>query len=229
MMLPRPASASKFAAVLHTARSAQQSRVLLCSTSSAAHRVSSLFFQFRSMSSSLPTVSPPLTAALPSESFHLLPDQKKPGAAEDALYEQQIKDVEAWWAGSRYAGIKRPYTAADVVSKRGSLQQSYPSSLMARKLWSLVQDRLAQGEPLHTSMQWTSPNSLPLPPLSQKKQQKLVHADRLPLSLTSGCHRPCPNDSTSPPPRSPLPVRLGLLRHPHSDQRSLPRLRRLPL
>lgn len=95
--------------------------------------------------------SSPLTTTLPSDSFHLLAESEKPGPPEDALYEQQIKDVEAWWASSRYAGIKRPYTAADIVSKRGSLQQSYPCSLMARKLWSLIQNRLSKGEPLHTS------------------------------------------------------------------------------
>ncbi|KAJ6151565.1 hypothetical protein N7470_007162 [Penicillium chermesinum] len=50
----------------------------------------------------------------------------------------------------RYEGIKRPYSAADVVSKRGSLQQTYPSSLMARKLFNLLNERAAAGEPVHT-------------------------------------------------------------------------------
>lgn len=107
-------------------------------------------------SSSFPTFSTPLSASLPSDSFQLLSESDKAGGYEDALYEQQIKDVEAWWATPRYAGIKRPYTAADVVSKRGSLQQSYPSSVMARKLWNLVQERLSRGEPLHTSMPQSS-------------------------------------------------------------------------
>ena len=101
---------------------------------------------------SLPAVTPPVSTALPSDSFHLLPESQKPGSAEDALYEQQVKDVEAWWASPRYKGIKRPYTAADIVSKRGSLQQNYPSSVMARKLWDLIQERLSKGEPIHTSM-----------------------------------------------------------------------------
>lgn len=99
----------------------------------------------------LQPVSPPVTSSLPSDSFHVLPQQDKAGPPEDALYQQQIRDVEQWWSTSRYAGVKRPYTAADVVSKRGSLQQSYPSSLMARKLWNLVQERLTAGEPIHTS------------------------------------------------------------------------------
>lgn len=100
---------------------------------------------------SLPPVTPPVSAVLPSDSFQLLPEAEKPGAAEDALYEQQIKDVEAWWATPRYEGIRRPYTAADVVSKRGSQMQSYPSSVMARKLFNLIKERGAKGEPIHTS------------------------------------------------------------------------------
>ncbi|KAI1109492.1 isocitrate lyase [Nemania sp. NC0429] len=99
---------------------------------------------------SLPPVEPPLSTALASDSFQLLPEAKKAGAAEDALYESQIKDVEAWWATPRFAGIKRPYSAADVVSKRGSQMQSYPSSVMARKLFNLIKERQAAGEPIHT-------------------------------------------------------------------------------
>lgn len=101
--------------------------------------------------SSLKPLGNPISAALPSDSFQLLPESEKAGAAEDALYDQQIKDVEAWWASPRYEGIKRPYSPADVVSKRGSQLQSYPSSVMARKLFDLIQERLATGEPIHTS------------------------------------------------------------------------------
>jgi isocitrate lyase len=93
----------------------------------------------------------PITATLPSDSFQLLPESQKAGAAEDALYEQQIKDVQSWWTSPRYEGIKRPYSAADVVSKRGSQLQSYPSSVMARKLFNLIKEREAKGEPIHTS------------------------------------------------------------------------------
>lgn len=103
-----------------------------------------------SSSSSLPPVNPPVSQAYTSDSFQLLPETAKPGAAEDALYAQQLAEVEAWWSTPRYAGIKRPYSATDVVSKRGSLQQSYPSSVMARKLFNLIREREAKGEPIHT-------------------------------------------------------------------------------
>lgn len=101
--------------------------------------------------SSLKPLQNPISTALPSDSFQLLAESEKPGAAEDALYEQQLKDVEAWWASPRYEGIKRPYSAEDVVSKRGSQMQSYPSSVMARKLFNLIKERERKGEPIYTS------------------------------------------------------------------------------
>ncbi|KAL5339604.1 isocitrate lyase [Aspergillus crustosus] len=100
--------------------------------------------------SSLPPVQPPVSTTLPSDSYQLLSTAEKSGDAEDALYEEQIKDVEAWWSSRRFEGIKRPYSAADVVSKRGSLQQSYPSSLMARKLFDLLNERARENKPVHT-------------------------------------------------------------------------------
>lgn len=103
------------------------------------------------MSSQKSLLDYPVSSVLPSDSFQLLPESEKAGSAEDALYEQQLKDVEAWWASPRYDGIKRPYSAADVVSKRGSQLQTYPSSVMARKLFNLIKEREAAGEPIHTS------------------------------------------------------------------------------
>ena len=103
------------------------------------------------MSTNLPVVDLPVSSALPSDAYQLLPGPEKQGVSEDALYEQQLLDVKKWWASARYEGIKRPYSAEDVVSKRGSLQQTYPSSLMARKLFNLLNEKAAKGEPVHTS------------------------------------------------------------------------------
>lgn len=99
--------------------------------------------------SSLPAVTPPVSTTLPSDSFQLLSTADKAGGAEDALFDQQVQDVKAWWASDRYKDIKRPYSAEDVVSKRGTMQQSYPSSITARKLWNLIQERGSQGQPIH--------------------------------------------------------------------------------
>ena len=103
------------------------------------------------MNSYLPPVEHPVSSALPADAYQLLPAVEKLGASEDALFEQEVQDVEQWWATPRYEGIKRPYSAEDIVSKRGSLQQTYPSSLMARKLFNLFKERAAKGEPVHTS------------------------------------------------------------------------------
>ncbi len=89
--------------------------------------------------------------ALPADSYQLLATEEKTGSAEDALFEKEIEDVKQWWTTERYIGIRRPYSAEDVVSKRGTLQQSYPSSLMARKLFHLFRDKAAAREPVHTS------------------------------------------------------------------------------
>lgn len=100
-------------------------------------------------------------SAHPADAFQLLPEETKAGQAEDALYDSQIKEVESWWASPRYEGIKRPYSAADVVSKRGTQQLTPPSSLMARKLFNLIQERKAAGKPLHTSKELARPGTIP--------------------------------------------------------------------
>lgn len=104
------------------------------------------------MSGSLPKVVPPLSASLPADAYQLLPLEEKVGQAEEDLFKQQVQDVESWWKTPRFEGIKRPYSAQDVVCKRGSLQQTYPSSLMARKLFNLLKEKSAAGQPVHTSV-----------------------------------------------------------------------------
>lgn len=98
-----------------------------------------------------PPVQHPVSATLPADAYQLLSTEAKAGSSEEALFEQQVRDVQAWWDSPRYEGIKRTYSAEDVVSKRGSLQQTYPSSLMARKLFNLLNERAAAGQPVHTS------------------------------------------------------------------------------
>lgn len=100
----------------------------------------------------------------PADSFQLLAESQKPGEAEDALYEATVKEIEAWWATPRYAGIKRPYSAADIATKRGSQKISYPSSVMATKLFNLVRERESKGEPIHTSTYFLPPSVITATP-----------------------------------------------------------------
>lgn len=89
--------------------------------------------------------------AISSSQFQLLKTQEKMGTMEDKLFSQRINDIKKWWEIPRFRGIKRSYTAEDVASKSGSLEQTYPSSLMARKLFHLLEERSAAGEPVHIS------------------------------------------------------------------------------
>ena len=44
----------------------------------------------------------------------------------------------------------RPYTAEQVVAKRGTLPLTYPSDTIGKKLWALLEERFATGTPSHT-------------------------------------------------------------------------------
>ena len=173
----------------------------------APRQVRSISYGAGHMTGPLEHVEPPLPSSHPTDSFHLLAEKDKAGEAEDAIYNEQIKQVKDWWASPRYQGIKRPYSADDVVSKRGTLQQVYPSSLMARKLFNLFEARAAKGEPVHTSV-LASSNYI----------AGRIKADFLPFS---GRHRSRPNDTTSPKPGSAVHLWLGVLVCTHYYERSL--------
>jgi len=93
-----------------------------------------------------PSIRQPLIGRM-SSTFHHAPTP----AEEDAIFEAEVKKVEEWWASPRYKGIKRTYSARDVVSKRGTLPQTYPSSHQAKKLFALLTERANEGQPVHTS------------------------------------------------------------------------------
>lgn len=92
-----------------------------------------------------------ISASEEHHSFQSLPTSKKAGKAEDDKFASQVEKLKQWWDSPRFAGLKRPYSAEDVASKQGSLQQTYPSSLMAQKLFALLEEKAEKGLPLHTS------------------------------------------------------------------------------
>lgn len=104
----------------------------------------------RFMSSYQASHSSPVPATQAADRYQLLPTNSKVGPAEETLFEEQLHDVKRWWESPRFQGITRSHTAEAVVSARGTLRQTYPSSLMARKLFNLLQERAAAGEPVHT-------------------------------------------------------------------------------
>lgn len=83
--------------------------------------------------------------------FQLTEPNGKLETWERDLYVQQVQDIKKWWTTPRFSGIRRPYSAEDVASKRGTIEQSYPSSLMAKKLFNLLKKKAASREPVHTS------------------------------------------------------------------------------
>ncbi len=67
-----------------------------------------------------------------------------PAADLDAEDEQFVKEVEAvkkWWSDSRWRHTKRPFTAEQIVSKRGNLPIEYASNAQAKKLWKILEGR----------------------------------------------------------------------------------------
>ncbi|WWD06045.1 isocitrate lyase [Kwoniella europaea PYCC6329] len=60
-------------------------------------------------------------------------------ASEQAIFDAEVKALEEFQKQPRFARVHRPFTAADVVSKRGTLPISYPSDVLAKKLWKILE------------------------------------------------------------------------------------------
>lgn len=57
-----------------------------------------------------------------------------------------------WHSGQspRFEGLIRPYTAEQVVNKRGTLPIQYPSNVQAKKLHKLLSQHAKDKTPSHT-------------------------------------------------------------------------------
>lgn len=60
---------------------------------------------------------------------------------EDELFAREVEEVKAWWSDSRWRNTKRPFTAEQIVSKRGHLKIEYPSNAQSKKLWDILENR----------------------------------------------------------------------------------------
>lgn len=60
---------------------------------------------------------------------------------EEQKYLQEVEEVKRWWTDSRWRYTRRPFTAEQIVQKRGNLKIEYPSNVQAKKLWRIVEDR----------------------------------------------------------------------------------------
>lgn len=62
-------------------------------------------------------------------------------STEDKLFAQEVEQVKKWWSDSRWRYTKRPFTAEQIVSKRGHLKIEYPSNAQSKKLWKILEGR----------------------------------------------------------------------------------------
>lgn len=69
---------------------------------------------------------------------------------ESKTFEHEVAEVEKWWKHPRFAQVTRPYTAAQVVAKRGTIDLKYPSDIQGKKLWTLLENHAKNGTPSHT-------------------------------------------------------------------------------
>ena len=60
---------------------------------------------------------------------------------EEKQYLQEVEAVKQWWSDSRWRHTKRPFTAEQIVQKRGNIRIEYPSNAQAKKLWRIVEGR----------------------------------------------------------------------------------------
>ena len=90
-------------------------------------------------------------------------------SSERASFQAEVEQVKKWWTVSdataqqrshtnayyttqepRWKKTKRPYTAEQVVSKRGTLPIAYPAGVLGKKLYATLEERWAKREPSHT-------------------------------------------------------------------------------
>ncbi|KAH7148821.1 isocitrate lyase [Dactylonectria macrodidyma] len=69
---------------------------------------------------------------------------------EDELFQKEVAQVKAWWSDSRWRHTKRPFTAEQIVSKRGYLPVNYPSNAQAKKLWKILENRFETRDASYT-------------------------------------------------------------------------------
>ncbi|PVH75012.1 isocitrate lyase-like protein [Cadophora sp. DSE1049] len=60
---------------------------------------------------------------------------------EEKQFLDEVAAVKQWWSDSRWRYTKRPFTAEQIVAKRGNLKIEYPSNTQSKKLWKILEGR----------------------------------------------------------------------------------------
>jgi isocitrate/methylisocitrate lyase len=61
--------------------------------------------------------------------------------AEEQQFQAEVAAVKKWWSDSRWRYTKRPFTAEQIVSKRGTIKIDYPGNQQSKKLWKTLEGR----------------------------------------------------------------------------------------
>jgi isocitrate lyase len=65
--------------------------------------------------------------------------------AEEQQFQAEVAQVKKWWTDSRWRYTKRPFTAEQIVTKRGNLKQQYAGNQQSQKLWNMLEGRFKVG------------------------------------------------------------------------------------
>lgn len=71
-------------------------------------------------------------------------------AVEDHLFRKEVEQVKHWWSDERWRYTKRPFTAEQIVSKRGNLKIEYASNAQSKKLWRILEKRFNNRDASYT-------------------------------------------------------------------------------
>ncbi|KAK4104659.1 isocitrate lyase and phosphorylmutase [Parathielavia hyrcaniae] len=69
---------------------------------------------------------------------------------EDELFAKEVEEVKKWWSDPRWRYTKRPFTAEQIVNKRGNLKIEYASSAQSKKLWNILEHRFQTRDASYT-------------------------------------------------------------------------------
>lgn len=70
---------------------------------------------------------------------------------ESTALQSRIDLLTQFFSLPRFASLTRPYTPSSVASKQGTLPPlPLPSTLLAEKLWSVLERASGEGRPVHT-------------------------------------------------------------------------------
>ena len=111
-----------------------------------------MMYRIRSLSSRGPLtqISRPITSLTYARPVALALDT--PTLFEEAnAFDSRVAAVDAFFSQPRFSGLSRPYSAAAVASKQGTLPPlPLPSTLLADKLYAVFDRAAKEGKPVHT-------------------------------------------------------------------------------